>query len=110
MKVKFYELAIGARFVFHGGRFEKIAMSMARDERGWGRLGEVFNFGFLVFSWEGRGNVERESVERESVERESVERESVAAFAPLRRAEECGMRHAEARRARTGGRPVGLLD
>jgi hypothetical protein len=30
--MKFYELAVGARFVFRGRRFEKIAMSMARDE------------------------------------------------------------------------------
>jgi len=43
MNVKFYELAPGARFVFRGQRFEKIAMSMARDGRGWGNtfLGET---------------------------------------------------------------------
>jgi hypothetical protein len=32
--MKFYELAIGARFIFRGRRFEKIAMSMARQEQG----------------------------------------------------------------------------
>ena len=37
--MKFYELAIGARFVFRGQRFEKIAMSMAREEQG---LGSIF--------------------------------------------------------------------
>jgi hypothetical protein len=36
-------LAIGARFVFHGQKYEKIAMSMAADEEGCGHifLGEV---------------------------------------------------------------------
>ena len=37
--MKFYELAIGARFVFRGRRFEKLGMSMAEDE---GRAGHVF--------------------------------------------------------------------
>jgi hypothetical protein len=36
--VKFYELAIGAAFVFLGRRFVKVAMSMAEDERRWGHL------------------------------------------------------------------------
>ena len=39
MNVKFYELAVGARFVFRGKRFEKIGMSMAEDNR---RSGHVF--------------------------------------------------------------------
>jgi hypothetical protein len=37
--MKFYELAIGAQFIFRGRRFEKIAMSMANDEK---RFGSVF--------------------------------------------------------------------
>ena len=36
--MKFYELAVGARFILRGRRFEKIAMSMARDEQGLGSL------------------------------------------------------------------------
>ena len=36
--MKFYELAIGARFVFGGQRFEKTAMSMAKDEQPIGNL------------------------------------------------------------------------
>ena len=36
--MKFYELAIGARFIFRGQRFEKIAMSMARDEENCGNI------------------------------------------------------------------------
>jgi hypothetical protein len=36
--MKFYELAVGAHFVFQGRRFEKIAMSMAREEQGLGRI------------------------------------------------------------------------
>jgi hypothetical protein len=36
--MKFYELAVGARFVFRGRRFEKIAMSMARDEEDCGNI------------------------------------------------------------------------
>ena len=39
MSVKFYELAIGARFVFRGQPFVKGAMCMALDEQ---RLGTVF--------------------------------------------------------------------
>jgi hypothetical protein len=38
MNVKFYELAIGARFVFRGQRFQKIAMCMAEDDRRWGNI------------------------------------------------------------------------
>ena len=38
MNVKSYELAVGARFVFRGKRFEKIGMSMAEDDRRWGHL------------------------------------------------------------------------
>ena len=37
--MKFYELAIGARFFFLGRRFEKVAMSVAEDEQ---RVGNVF--------------------------------------------------------------------
>jgi hypothetical protein len=37
--MRFYELAVGARFVFHGRRYEKIAMGMAKNEQG---LGSVF--------------------------------------------------------------------
>ena len=36
--MKLYELAVGARFVFRGRRFEKIAMSMANDEHGCGSI------------------------------------------------------------------------
>jgi hypothetical protein len=36
--MKFYELAIGARFVFRGRRFEKIGMGMAKEEQGLGSL------------------------------------------------------------------------
>jgi len=36
--MKFYELAIGARFVFRGQRFEKIAISMARGLPGFGGI------------------------------------------------------------------------
>ena len=36
--MKFYELAIGAVFHFRGGRFKKIAMSMASDEQGCGNI------------------------------------------------------------------------
>jgi hypothetical protein len=37
--MQFYELAVGARFFFRGRRYEKIAMSMARDED---RIGNIF--------------------------------------------------------------------
>ena len=37
--MKFYELAIGARFEFRGRRFVKEAMSMAQDEE---RMGTIF--------------------------------------------------------------------
>jgi hypothetical protein len=36
--MKFYELAVGARYVFRGRRFEKTAMSMANDEKRCGRI------------------------------------------------------------------------
>jgi hypothetical protein len=36
--MKFYELAIGARFVFRGRRFEKIGMGMANNEHGCGSM------------------------------------------------------------------------
>ena len=36
--MKFYQLAVAARFVFRGRRFEKIAMSVAREEQGLGGL------------------------------------------------------------------------
>ena len=38
MNVRFYELAVGARFVFGGQEFKKIAMSMAEDGRRWGNI------------------------------------------------------------------------
>jgi hypothetical protein len=63
--MKFYELAVGARFEFHGGRFEKIAMSMAvladghhagGDQGRWGNMflgeTEVFSDGPLLASEE----------------------------------------------------------
>ena len=37
--MKFYELAIGARFIFRGQRFEKLGMSMAKDDKG---IGSIF--------------------------------------------------------------------
>ena len=37
--MRFYELAIGARFFFRGRRYEKLAMSVANDED---RVGHVF--------------------------------------------------------------------
>ena len=36
--MKFYQLAVGAKFVFRGKEFEKTAMSMAVDERCWGNI------------------------------------------------------------------------
>ena len=41
--MRFYELAVGAPFVFRGRRFEKIAMGMANNEQGHGSvfLGET---------------------------------------------------------------------
>jgi len=39
MTVRFYELAVGAGFVWRGQRFEKTAMSMAEDAQ---RFGSVF--------------------------------------------------------------------
>ncbi len=38
MTVKFYQLAIGARFVFRGKCYTKTAISMTQDERGWGTI------------------------------------------------------------------------
>jgi len=49
MCVKFYELAVGARFVFMGRRYEKVAVAMAVDE---GRLGNIF-FGTAPVETEG---------------------------------------------------------
>jgi hypothetical protein len=37
--IKFYRLALGAKFVFHGRAYTKIAMSMANDDQ---RLGTCF--------------------------------------------------------------------
>ena len=39
MGMQFYELAIGARFVFRRRRYQKLAMSMAEDEE---RCGHIF--------------------------------------------------------------------
>jgi|ERR1039458_7626088 hypothetical protein len=36
--MKFYELAIGARYGFRGRRFEKTVMSMANDDQGCGSI------------------------------------------------------------------------
>ena len=36
--MKFYELAVGARFDYRGRPFEKTAISMADDERGCGSI------------------------------------------------------------------------
>jgi hypothetical protein len=63
--MKFYELAIGARFFFSGRRFEKLGMSMAEDE---GRAGHVFmgdaevtaDGGVVVTSSGGSGALETE--------------------------------------------------
>jgi len=38
--IKFRDLPVGARFEFRGRRYEKLALSMARDED---RLGNVFH-------------------------------------------------------------------
>ena len=38
MNVKFYELAVGARFSFRDRHFVKTALSMAEDERHWGNV------------------------------------------------------------------------
>lgn len=38
MAARFYELAIGARFKFRGRRYEKVAMSLARDIWGWANI------------------------------------------------------------------------
>ena len=39
MKTTFYQLPLGARFEFRGKRYEKLALSMARDEE---RCGNIF--------------------------------------------------------------------
>ncbi len=39
MRVRFYELAVGAPFIWRGQRYQKTAMSMAQDEQ---RFGSVF--------------------------------------------------------------------
>lgn len=44
-QMKFYELAVGARFEFDGRQFEKIGMSMAEDEK---RNGCIFMGGMDV--------------------------------------------------------------
>ena len=40
MTIKFSQIPIGARFEFRGHRYEKLALSMARDEE---RLGNIFH-------------------------------------------------------------------
>jgi hypothetical protein len=46
--MKFYELAIGARFEFRGRRFVKEAMSMAQDEE---RCGTIIAEGMASTRW-----------------------------------------------------------
>ena len=36
--MKFYQLAVGARFRHRGARFKKAGMSCAEDERGWANV------------------------------------------------------------------------
>jgi hypothetical protein len=50
MNITFYELPIGARFEFRGHRYEKLALSMARDED---RCGNIFQDETQVF-WDRR--------------------------------------------------------
>jgi len=38
MKATFYQLPIGARFEFCGQRYQKLALSVAADERRWGNV------------------------------------------------------------------------
>ena len=38
--MRFKELPVGARFEFRGHRYEKVALSMARDEE---RMGNIFH-------------------------------------------------------------------
>lgn len=38
VRVKFSQVPIGALFEFRGLRYEKLAVSMAGDERGWGNV------------------------------------------------------------------------
>ena len=40
MTTKFSQIPIGARFEFRGHRYEKLALSLARDEE---RLGNIFH-------------------------------------------------------------------
>ena len=40
MTTKFNELPLGARFEFRGRRYEKLALSLARDEE---RMGNIFH-------------------------------------------------------------------
>ena len=38
MKITFEEVKVGETFTFRGGQFQKTALSMASDERGWGNI------------------------------------------------------------------------
>ena len=38
MKLKFYELTVGARFQWRGIRLKKVGMSCVEDERGWANV------------------------------------------------------------------------
>ncbi len=40
MITKFHQLALGSRFEFRGRRYEKLALSLARDEE---RFGNIFH-------------------------------------------------------------------
>jgi hypothetical protein len=46
METTFYQIPIGARFEFRGRRYEKLALSMARDEE---RCGNIFQDEAEVF-------------------------------------------------------------
>jgi hypothetical protein len=46
MRTTFWQLPIGARFEFRGRRYEKLALSMARDEE---RCGNIFQYETEVF-------------------------------------------------------------
>ena len=50
MRTTFWQLPIGARFEFRGRRYEKLALSMARDEE---RCGNIFQDEAEVF-WDGK--------------------------------------------------------
>lgn len=55
MRTTFWQLPIGARFEFRGRRYEKLALSMARDEE---RCGNIFQYETEVV-WDRRpGEVE----------------------------------------------------